>query len=159
MADLMGAGSACSCLFYGGKIMACKNTCKLCKKLIISTAVNFDATDNALLINLPAGTYSDNCKYCIVVAQSIPTTTTINSLVFITIGTGTQRYPLVKRNCAQVTACAIRTRTKYSTCVDTNTVSGVFRLLGDTCCEPDNTLTGLNGTAPTTTVTPAPATA
>ncbi len=128
--------------------MTCKNTCKLCKKLIISTAVNFDAATNSLLVNLPAGTYNDDCKYCIVVAQAIPAATTIRSLVYVTIGTGTQRYPLVKKNCAQLTACGLRTRTKYSTCVDTNATGGVFRLIGHTCCEPCNNLTGINGTAP-----------
>lgn len=132
--------------------MACKNTCKLCNKLILSTAVNFDAAENALLINIPAGGYNDCCKYCLVVAQAIPATTTISALVYITIGEGTERYPLVKKNCAQVTACGVRTRTKYSTCVDTNTVGGVFKLLGNTCCEPDNSLVGLTGTTP-----PAPA--
>lgn len=129
--------------------MACKKVCKLCDNLIISSAVNFDTTTNALIIDLPAGEYKDGCKYCIVVSQTIPTTTTISALVYITIGAGTERYPLVKHNCSQVTACGIRTRTKYSTCVDTNTVSGAFRLLGNTCCEPDNSLNGLTGTAPT----------
>lgn len=129
--------------------MTCKNTCKLCKKLILSTAVTYDAATNAILINIPAGTYNDGCKYCLVVAQSIPTTATIGSLVYVTIGDGTVRYPLTKCNCAQLTACGLRTRTKYSTVVDTNTTSGVFRLLGNACCEPDNTITGLTGTAPT----------
>lgn len=129
--------------------MACKNTCKLCNKLILSTAVTYDAATNAILINIPAGTYNDGCKYCLVVAQSIPATATIGSLVYITIGDGTVRYPLTKRNCAQLTACGLRTRTKYSTVVDTNTTSGAFRLLGNACCEPDNALIGLTGTAPT----------
>lgn len=129
--------------------MACKNVCKLCDRLIISTAVDFEAATNSLLINIPAGTYKDGCKYCIVVAQTIPATTTIGALVYVTIGTGTERYPLVKRNCAQVTACGIRTRTKYSACVDTSTTGGVFKILGSTCCEPDNSLNGINGTAPT----------
>ena len=135
--------------------MACKNTCRLCKNLILSTAVNFDTTNNALLINLPAGTSNNCCKYCIVVAQAIPESTTISALVYITIGTGTERYPLLKQNCAQLTACGIRTRTKYSTCVSTNTVGGTFKLLGNACCEPDNNLTGIDGTDSTT---PAPAT-
>lgn len=97
--------------------MSCKNVCKLCDRLVISQAVTF--TGGTLIINLPAGSYSNCEKYCIVVAQSIPATTTINAPVVITIGTGTQQYPLTKRNCAQVTACGIRTRTKYSTCVVT----------------------------------------
>ena len=133
--------------------MACKNTCKLCKRLVISTGVSYEASTNSLIIDLPAGTYQDCCKYCIVVAQNIPTETTINSLVYMTIGGGSERYPLVKKNCAQITACGVRTRTKYSVCVDTNSVGGVFKLLGNACCEPDNSLTELTGT-PSTPATP-----
>lgn len=132
--------------------MSCKTVCKLCDKLVISQSVTF--SDGNLIIDLPAGSYNDGCKYCIVVAQSIPTTTTINAPVVITIGTGTQQYPLLKCDCSQATACAIRTRTRYSTCVETTPTSGVFRLLGRTCCAPNNNLRGINGTA---SVTPAPA--
>ena len=53
--------------------MACKNVCKLCPNLIISQAVTFTA-GTGLIINLPAGNYNDNQKYCIVVAQSQPVT-------------------------------------------------------------------------------------
>lgn len=128
--------------------MSCKNVCKLCDRLVISQAITF--TDGTLIINLPAGSYSNCEKYCIVVAQSIPATTTINAPVVITIGTGTQQYPLTKRNCTQVTACGIRTRTKYSTCVVTTPTGGSFRLMGNTCCAPNNNLRSINGTAPAT---------
>lgn len=114
--------------------MACKNICRICDKLILSTAVNFDAGTNELIIGIPDGTYYNNEKYCFVVIQPIPTTTSISSTVVITIGTDPTRYPLVRRNCQQATACNIRTRTKYSVCVATNTVSGVFKLLGDIGC-------------------------
>ena len=90
--------------------MSCKPVCKLCPNLVISQAVTF--TGGNLEINLPAGSYNDCEKYCIVVAQAIPDTTTINAPVYITIGTGTTLYPLTKRNCAQVTAAGIRTRTR-----------------------------------------------
>ena len=114
--------------------MACKNVCRLCDKLIISDAVTFTA-GTGLIIDLPAGTYYNNEKYCIVVAQTIPTDTTISAPVFISIGgDATTLYPLLRRNCIQATACNIRTRTKYSTCVATNTTSGAFRLLGDVGC-------------------------
>lgn len=126
--------------------MACKPVCKLCDRLVISQAVTFDGTN--LIINLPAGSYNDGCKYCIVVAQAIPATTTINAPVVITIGTGTVLYPLTNRCCAQVTACAIRTRTKYSTCVSTSATGGSFKLLGKPCCSPNNALTSIDGTAP-----------
>ena len=127
--------------------MACKNVCRLCDKLIISTAVTFTA-GTGLIIAIPSGSYLDNNKYCIVIAQSIPTTTTISAPVFIQIGTGTELYPLNKCDCTQATACAIRTRTKYSTVVETNATSGVFKLLGNLCCAPNNNLGAINGTAP-----------
>ena len=127
--------------------MSCKNVCKLCDKLIISTAVTFTA-GTGLIITIPEGAYNDNCKYCIVVAQSIPATTTISAPVFIQIGTGTQLYPVNKCDCTQLTACGIRTRTKYSMCVETTPTSGTFKLLGKPCCQPNNNLRSINGTAP-----------
>ena len=123
----------------------CKNNCKLCDKLVISQAVTF--TGGVLIINLPAGSYNDNCKYCIVVAQSIPAATTINAPVVITIGTGTVQYPLNRCDCAQATACNIRTRTRYAVRVETTPTGGVFKLLGRTCCAPNNNLRSINGTA------------
>lgn len=130
--------------------MACKNVCKLCDKFIISTAVAF--TGGNLVITIPAGSYSNNCKYCIVIAQAIPATTTINAPVVIQIGTGTQQYPLVKKNCRPVTACGVRTRTKYSVCVETTQTSAIFKMLGQPCCQPNNNLRSVNGTAPITEV-------
>lgn len=127
--------------------MACKQVCRLCDHLVISTAVTFTA-GTGLVITIPAGSYNDNCKYCIVVAQAIPAETTITAPVFIQIGTGTVLYPLDKCDCTQATACAIRTRTKYSTRAETNATGGVFKLLGNACCTPTNNLTAINGTAP-----------
>ena len=113
---------------------------------MLSQSVSF--TGGNLEINIPAGSYNDGEKYCIVVAQAIPDTTTINAPVYITIGAGTELYPLTKRNCAQVTACGIRTRTRYSTCVSTSATGGSFRMLGQPCCAPSNNLSSINGTAP-----------
>ena len=125
--------------------MKCNTNCKICDRLIISTAVTFTA-GTGLVITLPEGSYTDNCKYCIVVAQAIPDSTTINAPVFIQIGAGTELYPLNKCDCTQATACSIRTRTKYSTRVETNALGGVFRLLGKVCCAPNNNLTAIDGT-------------
>ena len=127
--------------------MACKNVCKLCKNLIISESVTFTA-GTGLIINIPEASYQDGCKYCIVVAQAIPTTTTITAPVFITIGDGTVLYPLDKCDCTQATACSIRTRTKYSTKVETTATGGIFKLLGKVACSPNNNLTAIDGTAP-----------
>lgn len=90
----------------------------------------------------------DGCKYCIVIAQAIPAATTINADVVITIGDGTEEYPLVGCDCAQLTACSLRTRTRYATRVVTNATGGSFRLLGRAACAPNNNLTGIDGTAP-----------
>ena len=129
--------------------MACKTVCKLCDKLIISTAVTF--TSDNLVITIPAGAYENGKKYCIVIAQSIPSTTTINAPVYIQIGTGTALYPLQKCNCSQATAYSVRTRTRYSTRVATTPTGGSFRLLGELCCAPNNNLLSINGTVPVTT--------
>lgn len=112
--------------------MSCPNYKRLCKRLIISTAVTFE--NNTLVINLPEGNYANNEKYCIVVAQNIPDTTTITAPVEISIGSGTTTYPLVNCNCSNVYACSINRRTRYSVCVSTNISSGVFKLLGRLPC-------------------------
>ena len=126
--------------------MACKPVCKLCDRLVLSQAVTFDGT--SLVINLPAGSYNDGCKYCIVVAQAIPAATTITAPVVITIGTGTVQYPLTNRCCAQVIACGIRTRTRYAVRVATDATGGTFKMLGNPCCSPSNALAAIDGTSP-----------
>lgn len=134
--------------------MACKNTCKLCDRLVLSQSITF--TGGNLVINLPAGSYNNNCKYCIVLGQTIPTTTTIGAPVVFTIGTGTQLYPLVNKCCRPVTACGVRTRTKYSVCVETTATGATFKLLGNPACQTNNNLRAVNGAAPTTAATPTP---
>lgn len=126
--------------------MACKNVCRLCDKLILSTATTFTA-GTGLIITIPEGSYNDGCKYCIVVAQTIPAETTITAPVFIQIGDGTELYPLNKCDCTHATACSIRTRTKYSTRVETSATTGVFKLLGNIPCSPNNNLTAIDGTS------------
>lgn len=129
--------------------MSCNYTCRLCDRLIISEAVTFNGT--SLVINIPAGSYNDGEKYCIVVAQAIPAATTINAPVVISIGTGTVLYPVTNRCCAQLSACAIRTRTRYAMVVSTTATGGSFKMLGRACCAPNNALTSIDGTIPVTT--------
>lgn len=112
--------------------MSCPASKCLCEKLIISQSVTF--ANDVLTINIPAGSYGDDCKYCLIIAQDIPNTTTISANVVITIGTDTTTYPLVNCDCTNVVACQINTRTRYSTRVHTNIQSGVFKLLGPTNC-------------------------
>lgn len=129
--------------------MACKTICRLCDKLVISQAVNYSAA-SGLIINIPAGSYTDGQKACLVIAQNIPAAATINAPVSITIGTGTQLYPLNRADCTQATACNLRTRTRYSTRISTTSTGGAFKLLGRPCCAPNNALASIDGTAPTT---------
>ena len=126
--------------------MVCKPVCKLCDKLVLSQSVTFAGGN--LVINLPAGSYGNGCKYCIVVAQSIPDTVTRNAPVVITIGAGAEQYPLTNRCCAQVTQKSINSRTRYSTVVSTSATGGTFKLLGNICPCPTNNLASINGTAP-----------
>ena len=129
--------------------MACKTICRLCNKLVISQSVTFTA-GTGLIINIPAGSYADGQKVCLVIAQRIPAETTITAPVFITIGTGTQQYPLNRCDCTQATACNLRTRTRYSTRISTTATGGAFKLLGRPCCAPSNALASIDRTAPTT---------
>ncbi len=128
--------------------MACNNTCRLCPRLVISQAVTFDA--GTLVINIPAGSYQNGCKYCIVVAQAIPEAATITAPVVITIGDGTEQYPVTGCNCAQLIACQIRTRTRYTMRVATTATGGTFKILGRASCGPNNALAAINGAAPAT---------
>lgn len=138
--------------------MSCNRNCNtLCPNLIISTSVTVvtvDGTDT-LLINIPTGSYRNGCKYCIVVAQAIPATATINMPVAVSIGGDTTTvYPMTNKCCAQITACSIRTRTRYPVCVSTNATGGTFKVLSGLCCAPNNALASLPVTT-TATTTPA----
>lgn len=110
--------------------MSCKNTCSLCRRLILSQSVTF--TSGTLTVNLPAGTYNNGEKYCIVIAQAVPSTATINAPVVITIGAGSDTYPLLTSCCSQATASDIRSRTKYATRLVTSASGASFRMLGCT---------------------------
>ena len=139
------------------------NCYKLCNNLVISdsvTVVTVDGTDT-LVIDVPATTFADGCRYEIVVAQTIPATATINMPVAISIGGDTTTvYPLVRCDCAQITACAIRARTRYPVLVATNAIGGVFKVLRRLPCYPDNRLrtlpvvTATAGAAEASTPTP-----
>lgn len=122
----------------------CKTNCNLCDNLVISDSVTVSGTN--LAIDIPAGTYGDDCTYCIVVAQAIPSTATIYMPVVITIGgVTTTTYPLVDKCCNPVTACGIRTRRRYKVKVSTTATGGSFKLCNGNavCCAPSNNLSSL----------------
>lgn len=121
--------------------MACKNNGCLCRHIVISTGITF--ADDVLQINLPAGTYENGEKYCLVIGQDIPPETTIAASVVVTIGDDTTTtYPLVNPNCTNVEACGIKPRARYATKVFTNIQSGVFKLLSPISCNCFNCNSG-----------------
>jgi len=124
----------------------CGYTQRLCDRLVLSQAVTF--AGDTLTVNLPAGSYQNGERYCIVVAQAIPDAATINAAVVVTIGDGTEEYPLLGCSGAQLTAASLRTRTRYAAVVSTSATGGAFRLLGKASCAPVNRLAALDGTAP-----------
>ena len=116
----------------------CVKNCRLCNNFILSQAITFDGTN--LVVNLPANAYGNCCKYCIVLAQTIPETTTINAPVVFTIGSGTTTYPFVNCNCTPIYASQVRTRRIYPTRVNTAVNDGVFKYVGKYCL-PSNATT------------------
>lgn len=115
--------------------MSCKPVCKICPHFIAARSITY--ASGVLTINIPAGTYNNNEKYCLVVADRIPTDAIIGAPVVVTIGSSAVTYPLLKCSGAQVTAGSLRSRYRYSTVFSTNVAgNGAFRLLGKVfCCE------------------------
>ena len=131
----------------------CLIYCSLCKKLIISQAINFDATTNTVIVDLPVGNYGNCCNYCIVFAQNIPDSATINAPVVFSIGGGATQYPFLNCDCTPILASQIRTRRKYKTRVSTAVNSGVFKYIGK-CCLPSNSTTTIQSIPVPTALTP-----
>lgn len=132
----------------------CIRNCRLCDRLILSTAINYDSTENQVIVALPDNCYGNCEKYCIVLAQSIPTSATINAQVVFTIGNNATRYPFLNKDCTPIFASQVRTRRIYKTRVNTAIETGVFKYIGD-CCLPSNALSVINSLPTTTPATVA----
>ena len=130
----------------------CYNTCNECSRKIYSDSVSVVAIDgvNTLVIDVPQQVFSNCQRGCLVITQAIPTTATIAMPVAISIGgVTTTVYPVVSCNCAQVTACALRSRRRYPFKVVTTTNGGTFKIFKNLSCAPNNNL----NTIPVTTTT------
>lgn len=121
----------------------CNNSCNECPRKIFSSGVSIvtvDGTDT-LVIDVPQQSFKDHQRGCLVIIQNIPLTATIATPVAISIGgVTTTVYPLVSCDCSQVTACALRTRKRYPFVVSTNINGGVFKILRNLSCSPNNNL-------------------
>lgn len=127
-----------------------KYCCKTCDRLVISAGVTF--ADGVLTIDLPAGSYNDCQRYCILISQEIPAATTRGATVVFTIGGGTETYPFLDCCGAQITQEAISYRYRYMTGVRTSATGGTFNWLGKGACSPIARLTSIDGTAPAASV-------
>lgn len=122
----------------------CIKNCKICNRLIISQSISYNAGVNQLIIDLPANSYGNKEKYCLVFAQAIPNTTLLNAQVVFTIGGDqTVGYQFLNKDCTPVLASQVRTRRVYPTRVSTSGTTGVFKYIGN-CCLPSNSLTNAN---------------
>ena len=129
----------------------CIKNCRLCNKMILSQSIAF--TGGNLVVDLPANSYGNCQKYCIVFAQTIPDTATINAPVVFTINGGATQYPFVNQDCTPIYASQVRSRRLYSTRENTAVNTGVFKYIGK-CCLPSNATTVANSIPVETTPTP-----
>lgn len=131
----------------------CNNSCNECPRKIFSSGVSIltvNGTDT-LVIDVPQQFFRDCQRGCLVIIQNIPLTATIATPVAISVGgVTTTIYPLVSCDCSQVTACALRTRKRYPFVVSTNVNGGVFKILRNLSCSPNNNLATIPATAPVT---------
>jgi len=125
----------------------CRNkSCQVCRRLVVSTSVTVAAVGgvDTLLIDIPSASYRNCERLCLLIGQAIPDTATINMPVAISIGGDTTTvYPLVKCDCAQVTACAVRYYNKYPLMVATTPTSAVFKVLRGLSCYSSNNLAAI----------------
>lgn len=129
--------------------MACRvfNNCgKMCPRFVITTAVAF--AGDTLTLTLPdTVTYTDGCRYCIVIGQTIPDTTTINATVVAVVGDGTTEFPVLDRCGAPVLARQLSVRTLYPVCVNTTATGGSLRIMRELPHVDSISLNALNDAA------------
>lgn len=104
---------------------------RLCSHYIVSTSLTVVTVDgvDTLLIDIPAGTYNNCEKYCLIIAQTRPANVTVDMPVAISIGGNTTTvYPLIcGRTCLQAVGCQVSGRSRVQVYIQTNTTSGVFK--------------------------------
>lgn len=124
----------------------CKNSCNECRRKVYSDAITVLTIGgvDTLVVDVPAQTFNNCQRGCIVLIQNIPATATINMPVAVSIGgVTTTVYPVVGCNCNQITACALRTRRRYPFKVLTTATGGVFKILKNLSCSPNNAVNAI----------------
>lgn len=103
---------------------------------------------DTLTINLPQRTYNGGCPYFLRLVDPIPAGTTVGAAVELTIGTGTETYPLLSACGGQVTAEMLRTGYSYPVTVVQSGTGGAFKLLAQLRYNKYNAAFSVDGTAP-----------
>jgi hypothetical protein len=119
----------------------CNNTCNECPRKIYSDSVTVVTVNTVptLVVDVPAQSFSNCQRGCLVVTQNIPEAATINMPVAISIGgVTTTVYPVVSCDCSTVTACQLRTRRRYPFIVRVSGTIGTFKILRNLSCAPCN---------------------
>ena len=106
--------------------MACNCGCNCCCNLVKSTAINLDTENNVLQITIPAATYDNHDKICLVITQAIPDGINSDTTVSILVGAATTEYPVYTRLLNYVYADAIRPRRLYPLYAATDSLSFVI---------------------------------
>ena len=119
------------------------NECgKLCPHFVVTTGVAF--TDGNLVLTLPDNvTYEDREKFCIVIGQTIPDTTTLNAPVVAVIGAGTEQFALTRCG-VPVVSQQVAVRRVYPVVVRTSADTGTFVVLRCLPYVETTTLNALN---------------
>lgn len=119
----------------------CNISCNECPRKIYSTSVTVVAVNDVdtLVVDVPAQSFHNCQRGCLVITQSIPETATINMPVAISIGgVTTTVYPVNNCNCAPVVACQLRTRRRYPYVAQVSGTTGAFKILRNLSCAPCN---------------------
>lgn len=124
----------------------CCNSCNECPRKVYSSGITVETinTVDTLVIDIPQQSFNNGQRGCIVLTQNLPATATIVMPVAISIGgVTTTVYPVVSCDCSQVTAAALRTRTRYPFRVSTTPTGGTFKILRNLSCAPNNNLSAI----------------
>lgn len=124
--------------------MACINNCQLCPNLIVSTAVA--VVNNQLEITIPATTFNNLQKICLVIAQTLPATTGPLPVVIVD-GANTTLISLHNRCGVPIYSDQIRTRRIYKAHIVTAVPSAVVK--SNNLCPTAFVAPQVTGAAPT----------
>lgn len=132
----------------------CHNSCNVCPHIVYSDSVTIVTVDgvDTLVIDIPQQSFRNCDKGCLIITQNLPAAATITMPVAISIGgVTTTVYDVLTCRCTPVTACMLRTRRRYPFIVSTNATTGVFKILKNLSCAPNNDLAAIPAVATTST--------